>query len=101
MVTGKANGRRFEGRRRVASSKECEGSPNSKEGKRSPGRRRVAGAIWSGYRCVSLRRRAEASPLSLIGNGGLGFFCLLFVFFFFFACNGSESFGIEMFMVGY
>ena len=74
-VWRKAKGCQFKGMRRVT---------DSKEGKGSPGRRRVAGAIWSGYRCVSLQWQAEASPLSLIGDGGLGFFCLLFGFFFFF-----------------
>ena len=47
----KANGRRFEGRRRVAGSKECEGSPGS---------RMVAGS-----------KECEGSPLSLIGDGWL------------------------------
>ena len=110
--------------RRVAGSKEVEGSPGS---------RRVAGAIWSGYQCVYLQRRDEASPLSLIGddwlstelhrrrlsstataelNGDGGsstatvvwvFLEWLFVFFFFFfliemALWLSESLGLEMFM---
>ena len=47
----KANGRRFEGRRRVAGSKECEASPGS---------RMVAGS-----------KECEGSPLSLIGDGWL------------------------------
>ena len=80
-VWRKAKGCRFKGMRRVA---------DSKEGKRSPRRRRVAGAIWSGYRCVYLRWRAAASPLSLIGDGGLGFFGLLFVFFFFFLTEMAQ-----------
>ena len=107
--------------RRVAGSKEVEGSSGS---------RRVAGAIWSGYQCVYLQRRDEASPLSLIGDDWLlmelhrrrlsstatvgaqrqrwfGFFwsgSLFFCFFFFIemalemALWLSESLGLEMFM---
>ena len=53
------------------------GFGDDEEWERLPRSRRVAGAIWSGYQCrlelsaiwsVYLQQRAEASPLSLIGD---------------------------------
>ena len=92
----KANGRRFDGRRRVAGSKECEASPGSRmvagksngrrfkgmrrvaeksNGRRFEGRRRVAGSkeceASSGSRMVAGSKECEGSPLSLIGDGWL------------------------------
>ena len=68
----KANGRRFDGRRRVAGSKECEASPgsrmvaDSKEGEGSPVQRnakRHREVEWSpGSRMVAGSKECEGSP---------------------------------------
>ena len=62
----KANGRRFEGRRRVAGSKECEGSPGSQM---VAGSKECEGSL--GSRMVADSKECEGSPLSLIGDGWL------------------------------
>ena len=75
----KANGRRFEGRRRVAGSKECEASPGSrmvagsKECEGSPGSRMVAdskeGEGSPVQRNAKRRREVEWSPVRRNAKG--------------------------------